>query len=115
MADAQESEDQESRLPEKPQAEYTRSMAIERTVKEIRGLTIEEIVGQELPDDEKVFIVFSTVDVVEPDEQTRREAMQRMNETIVTAQKNAEEQGVTAEEADAAVDEAMREVRRRKP
>jgi len=102
-------------LPEKPQAEYTRSMAIERTVKEIRGLTIEEIVGQELPDDEKVFIVFSTVDVVEPDEQTRREAMQRMNETIVTAQKNAEEQGVTAEEADAAVDEAMREVRRRKP
>jgi len=115
VADAQESEDQESRLPEKPQAEYTRSMAIERTVKEIRGLTIEEIVGQELPDDEKVFIVFSTVDVVEPDEQTRREAMQRMNETIVTAQKNAEEQGVTAEEADAAVDEAMREVRRRKP
>ncbi len=89
-------------------------MAIERTVKEIRGLTIEQIVGQKLPDDEKVFIVFSTVDVVEPDEETRREAMQRINETIATAQKNAEEQGVTAEEADAAVDEAMTDVRRRK-
>ena len=90
-------------------------MAIERTVKEIRGLTIEQIAGQKLPDDEKVFIVFSTVDLVEPDEQTRREAMQRMNAIIATAQKNAEEQGVTSEEADAAVDEAMRHVRRRKP
>ena len=77
MADAQESEDQESRLPDKPQAEYTRSMAIERTVKEIRGLTVEEILGKKLQDEQRVYIMVYNVGV-EPDDETRLQSAEKI-------------------------------------
>ena len=113
MADAQEPEDQEFRLPEKPQAEYTRSMAIERTVKEIRGLTVEEIVGKKLADDQKVYIMIGSLGLgTQPDEAMRKRAAEKVQRIMKKAAKNAEAQGITEEEIDAAVDEAQEHVRR---
>ncbi len=88
-------------------------MAIERTVKEIRGLTVEEIVGKKLQDDQKIYIMIYTPGVV-PDDDTRRQAAEGMERIMAQARKNAEAQGVTEEEIDAAVDEAIQHVRRHK-
>ncbi len=98
-------------MPDKPQAEYTRSMAIERTVKEIRGLTVEEILGKKLQDEQRVYIMVYNAGV-EPDDETRLRSAEKIERIMDKAAKNAEAQGVTEEDIDAAVDEAREHVRR---
>ena len=89
-------------------------MAIERTVKEIRGLTIEEILGKKLQDEQRVYIMVYNVGV-EPDDEVRLRSAEKIGSILDRAHRNADAQGITSEEADEAVDEAMRHVRRREP
>jgi len=85
-----------------------------RNVKDIQGgerRWLETTLGQQLQDNQQVFIMVLTPDV-EPDEVTRRKAGKSIDAILDQAEQNATAQGVTAEEADSAVDEAMEHVRR---
>jgi hypothetical protein len=50
---------------------------------------------------------------VQPDEPSRRQALANVKQTMSTVEKNLSVAGVSDEEFDAAVDEAMEDVRRR--
>jgi hypothetical protein len=73
---------------------------------------IEHLLGRPLGADQKVFIMAFTPGET-PDPETREKVRTRLQETLVAAQQHAGDTGVTAEEADAAIEEAMRHVRPR--
>ncbi|MGH7199849.1 MAG: hypothetical protein ACREJB_04545 [Planctomycetaceae bacterium] len=73
---------------------------------------LEHLLGEPLRDDQQVCVMVLPPDVV-PDEKKRREAAQRLHRFLDDAERRAQELGITSEEADAAVEEAMRHVRRR--
>ena len=67
---------------------------------------------QQIRENQQVFILLVTPGAV-PDEQTRRAAAARIERTLDAAERHAAERGITAQEADAAVAEAMEQVRPR--
>lgn len=73
---------------------------------------LEGILGQQLRDQQQVFIMAFTPDVV-TDEATRRRALAGLEQTWERVQKHMLDHGITDEEFDAAVDEAMRHIRPR--
>ena len=74
---------------------------------------LENVLGQHLKENQQVFIMVFTPGV-EPDEATRRQALANVKQTMTQVEKNLTEQGVTEDEFNAAVDEAMEDVRPRK-
>lgn len=74
--------------------------------------SLEGILGGPLAANQQVLIVAYTPGV-EPDEATRNQALDEINAMIAAADARAKALGISAEEADAAVEEAMREIRRR--
>ena len=75
---------------------------------------LENVLGQHLKESQQVFIMVFTPGV-EPDEATRRQALASVKQTMTQVEKNLAEGGVSDDEFDAAVDEAMEDVRRREP
>jgi hypothetical protein len=75
---------------------------------------LENVLGQHLKENQQVFIMVFTPGV-EPDEASRRHALASVKHTMTQVESNLAEGGVTGEEFDAAVDEAMEDVRRRDP
>ena len=74
--------------------------------------SLETLLKQPLEEGQRVFIMTFRPGVV-PDEATRTKAHAALLQTLDEAHGHARAQGVTPEEADAAVDEAMRQVRPR--
>jgi hypothetical protein len=75
---------------------------------------LETVLGQLLKESQQVFIMVFTPGI-ERDEGSRRRALASIKQNMAEVEKNLTEQGVTGEEFDAAVDEAMEDVRRREP
>jgi hypothetical protein len=75
---------------------------------------LEDVLGQHLKESQQVFIMAFTPGV-EPGEAARRRALASAESTMAQVEKNLTEKGVTGEEFDALVDEAMEQVRRREP
>lgn len=73
---------------------------------------LEHLLGQSLADQQQVFIMAFTPGAA-PDEATRAAARARLEQTFAATARHAREHNVTAEEADAAIGEAMDHVRRR--
>jgi len=72
--------------------------------------TLENLLGHELEASQQVFVmVFSPGQV--PDRATRQAAAERIRRTLDEVDRHRAAQGVTDEEVDAAVDEAMVHVR----
>jgi fatty acid/phospholipid biosynthesis enzyme len=69
--------------------------------------------GQQLRQDQRVMVTVLNVGV-EPDEETRRQAREELRQIRAEAAANIEAQGVSSEEVDAVVDEAIARVRPRK-
>jgi hypothetical protein len=88
--------------------------SIIRNVKDIEAdkrSAFESVIGRKLRDNQQLFI--QVIDVgVEPDEETRRNALDRAAEIARQGRANAAAQGVSEEEIDRAIDEAMHHVRR---
>ncbi len=74
--------------------------------------SLETLLEQPLEEGQRVFIMSFRPGVV-PDEATRRQAHAALVRTLDKAHRHAREQGITPDEADAAVEEAMREARPR--
>jgi hypothetical protein len=74
---------------------------------------LENLLGQHLEDSQRVFIMVFTPGVI-PDDETRRRAATSMDRTFAQTDAHARQQGITAAEADAAVEEAMNHVRTRR-
>ncbi|HUY34160.1 MAG TPA: hypothetical protein VMV69_15540 [Pirellulales bacterium] len=75
---------------------------------------LENALGQPLQDDQQVCIMLLEPMKV-PDETTRRRAAESIERTWVTVDKNVRASGITDEEIEAAIDEAMQHVRGRSP
>ena len=75
---------------------------------------LEDVLGQHLRENQQVFIMVFTPGI-EPDEASRRQALASIKQTMTQVEGNLAVGGVTGEEFDAAVDEAMEDVRRRDP
>jgi hypothetical protein len=75
---------------------------------------LEGLLGQQIRQNQHVFIMVFTPGAV-PDERTRGTAAARIERTLDAAERHAAERGITAEEADDAVAEAMQHVRPRHP
>ena len=73
---------------------------------------LENVLGQHLKENQQVFIMVFTPGV-EPDEASRRQALATVKQTMAQVESNLAQEGVAGEEFDAAVDEAMEDVRRR--
>jgi hypothetical protein len=73
---------------------------------------IEHLLGRPLDADQNVFIMAFTPGAT-PDAATREQARKRLESTLAATQRHATDKGVTADEADAAVEEAMQHVRPR--
>jgi hypothetical protein len=87
-----------------------------RSVDEIEGdprRWVESGLGQQLRQNQRVMVTILNVGV-EPDEETRRVAREELRHIRAKAAANIEAQGVSPEEVDAIVDEAIAHVRRRK-
>ena len=88
------------------------------TIQSVRDLQdsgkrwLENVLGQHLKENQQVFIMVFTPGV-EPDEASRRQALANVKQTMTHVESNLAIGGVTGEEFDAAVDEAMEGVRRR--
>lgn len=74
--------------------------------------SLETLLKQPLEEGQRVFIMTFRPGVV-PDEAARRRAHAALLETLGQAHEHARDKGVTAEQADAAVEEAMRQIRPR--
>ncbi len=88
-----------------------------RNVKDIQDSDkrcLESLLGRQLQENQQIFILAFTAGVV-PDEATRRKALAGIHQIQAKAETYANAHGVTDEEIDAAVDEAMEHVRRRTP
>ena len=75
---------------------------------------LENVLGQHLKENQQVFIMVFTPGV-EPDEASRRQALANVKQTMTQVESNLAVEGATGEEFDAALDEAMEDVRRRDP
>jgi hypothetical protein len=75
---------------------------------------LEDVFGRHLQDSEKVFIMVFTPGVT-PSAVARQEALAGLEATWAQVDKHRREHGISDEEFDAAVDEAMEQVRPRKP
>ncbi len=75
---------------------------------------LEEKLGHQLQEDQLVMIRVLSPGV-EPTEATRSKAMDELQSMVEQANANAAARGITAEEADAAIEEAVVHVRRHKP
>lgn len=90
------------------------------TVQKVDGLQdngrrwLENVLGEHLNDNQQVFIMVFTPGV-EPDEASRRQALAGVKQAMSTVENNLSAAGVSDEEFNAAVDEAMEDVRRRQP
>ncbi len=73
---------------------------------------LEHLLGRPLSADQQVFIMAFTSGET-PDAATREQARSRLQETLAATEQHASDAQVTAEEADAAVEEAMQHVRPR--
>jgi hypothetical protein len=73
---------------------------------------LEQLLGRPLDDQQHVFIMAFTPGVA-PDEATRADARRRLEQTFARAEQHAREKVISADEADAAVAEAMQHVRKR--
>jgi hypothetical protein len=73
---------------------------------------LENVLGEHLKENQQVFIMVFTPGV-QPDEASRRQALANVKQTMSTVEKNLAAAGVSDEEFDAAVDEALEDVRRR--
>lgn len=71
---------------------------------------IEHLLGRPLGADQKVFIMAFTPGET-PDAATREQARARLQETLAATQQHASDAQATAEDVDAAVEEAMLHVR----
>jgi len=74
---------------------------------------LENLLGQEIRENQQVFICVFTPGAV-PDEQTRQAAAARIARTLDAADRHAAERGISAQDADAAVAEAMEQIRPRR-
>jgi hypothetical protein len=86
-----------------------------RSVKDIEGSEkrcLESMLGQKLRQDQQVFIMAFTPGAV-PDEVAHRTALAEIHDLQAKAAAYANAHGITEDEIDAAVDEAMQHVRRR--
>jgi hypothetical protein len=77
-------------------------------------LCLENTLGQSLRDDQQVFIMVFTPNIV-PEDTIRRKAVESVASILDQAEENAAARGVSGTDADATVDEAMQQVRRRGP
>jgi hypothetical protein len=75
--------------------------------------TLEGMLGQPLSPDQRVFIMAYTPGAV-PDKSARDAARAGLQRTFEKIDQHAAARGITPEEGDAAVEEAMRQVRPRK-
>jgi hypothetical protein len=75
---------------------------------------LEDVLGQRLRDNQQVFIMVFTPGVV-PSDAARREAIPGLQQTWDQVERHQREHGITGEEFDAAVDEAVQDIRRREP
>lgn len=76
--------------------------------------TLEAIVGRRLAPDERISIrVYGPV--AEPDESVRQAALENLERTFAKVDEHAKRHGTSPEEADAAIDEALRRIRPRNP
>jgi hypothetical protein len=73
---------------------------------------LECVFGRHLKENQQVFIMAFTPGA-QPDEASRRQALASVKQTMSTVEKNLSAAGVSDEEFDTAVDEAMEDVRRR--
>jgi len=73
---------------------------------------LEELIGRHLGADQQVLIMVVNPIAV-PSDATRRQAAAGIRQIIAEARARADAQGITEEEADSAVEEAMAHVRRR--
>jgi len=90
--------------------------SIIRNVKDIepdKRCWLENAIGKQLEDNQKIVIRVLTPGV-EPDEQTRDEALADLRELSRKGSEHRESMGVAVEEADEALDEAMDRIRSRK-
>jgi hypothetical protein len=78
-----------------------------------KRIWLEGLLGQQIRENQQVCILVFTPGAV-PDEQTRRAAAARIERTLDAAEQHAAKRGITAQEADAAVAEAMEHVRPRR-
>lgn len=86
-----------------------------RNVDEIESAdrqALEHLLGRPLGTDQQVFIMAFTPGVT-ADAQSREHARARLQGSLAAMQRHASDRGVTAEEADAAVEEAMQHIRPR--
>jgi hypothetical protein len=89
--------------------------SIIRNVKDIdadKRRWIESAIGRQLKESQQVIIHVIDVDV-EPDVESRAKALDRAAALARQGRANAGLQGVSEEEIDAAIDDALRQVRRR--
>ena len=87
-----------------------------RNVKDIVGddrRGLEHVVGAHLRDHQQVLIHVLDIDVVPPDE-ARRAAIERATALAEQGRAHAAAQGVSLEEADDVIDDAIRNVRQRR-
>jgi len=75
---------------------------------------LEGMLGRHLQENQQVFIMVFTPGAL-PDEVTRQRARAGLEKTWEQVDRHMKEHGITDEEFDAAVDEAMEHVRRREP
>ncbi len=73
---------------------------------------LENALGQHLHESQQVFIMVFTPGI-QPDDASRRQALASVQQITAQVGKNLADQGVTDEQFDAAVDNAMDDVRRR--
>ena len=87
-----------------------------RSAEEIEGAPrrwVESGLGQQLRQNQRVLVTVLNVGI-EPDEEGRREAREGLWRIRAEAAANIQAQGVSPEDVDAIVDEAIAHVRRRK-
>lgn len=90
--------------------------SILRNVKDIAGddrRSLEHVVGAHLRDHQQVLIHVLDIDVLPPDE-ARRAGIQEASAIAERGRAHAAAQGVSPEEADAVIDDAIRQVRQRR-
>ena len=90
---------------------------ITRSVKDIepgQRRSLQEVIGHELRDDQQVVIRIVTPEAV-PDAEKRAQAFADLRRLSEQAAKHCQSLGVTEQEIDEAIDEAMNHVRRREP
>ncbi|HEV3259534.1 MAG TPA: hypothetical protein VG013_21895 [Gemmataceae bacterium] len=83
-----------------------------KDIQESEKRWLERLLGRPLGEDQQVFIMVLTPGSA-PDEATRRKARAGLERIFDKTQEYAKTHGITDEEADAAVEEAMRQVRPR--